>query len=1083
MTINNKKFIFIFLFCIGSFFPSYAQFYNGSQLSFGKNRVQHQKFNWRFYRTENYDVYYYPTSKILAEYTTWRAAQFLTEIETFLNYTPTKKIQFIVYNTQADFRESNLAYDNEEFYNQGGVTHIYGTKIPLYFDGNHRHFDNMIRSGIMEVYARMIVEGENIGANISAEHLYSLPNWFYSGLSSFVAEEWNSEIDNHVKNGILSNLYNHFDNLSLVEKRYVGHSIWKYIADKYGKNSIPTILYATRAYRSFEKGVLAVIGIDSKTLLQKWYQHYFVLYKKDKKENDRTLPAGEQLIKKLKKNVILTQIAISPDGNQFAYVTNQAGQIKIWHKADITAKPKRFFKHYYKTEENPDLSYPLLTWHPTENMLIFTLEQKGFCYYYPYYIDEKKIGDRQFIDVEKITDIIFSDNGRYLLFSGFKNGQSDIFLYSLASRSFQYITNDFYDDASPRFSENGNYILFSSNRPVHTLTSKTKTPFYQLKTEKSYNLFLYDYKNRDTNLLRITTTALADETEAHFISPTEFIFLSNESGINNRYYARLDSSISHIDTIIHYQFRATTFPITNSMYNIRNHDFNREKLLTADIITTNGKQQIFVTPFSTDSIATENIPLTYFQSKLSIDKKQQDSVQKEKPKEPSVQKKGFYQIRQSDIKSSSKGSNNKGYGSLHHIDNAFTDGLVFNQQVGQNYYVQYSINKLVTQADISFLNTSYQQFTGAKSPIYLNSGVNALIMVGINDLFENHRIMCGGRISANLDNYEFMFSYENLSKLVDQQIVLYRQSLQSTIDNYLFKQYSNSIFYITKYPFNKYNAMKLTLTARNDKNVMGSLNDYSLQAKDINHFWGGIKLEYIFDSSKDLFTNLWKGEKIKIFAEYQHRIDLDYKYLFVVGFDIRKSVDIYKNITWASRLAGSTNVGTSRLVYYMGGVDNWLFAKFNRNIWVDITKDYAYQTLATNMRGFEQNIRNGTSFILFSTELRLPIVQLLARKKLHSGFLNSIQLIAFTDIGTAWTGLTPYSEDNCLYTRYIYWGPNQTNSIKIKRQVEPFIIGFGSGLRATVLGYFIRLDYAWGLEDFKIYDKKGMFLFSVGFDF
>ena len=93
-------------------------------------------------------------------------------------------------------------------------------------------------------------------------------------------------------------------------------------------------------------------------------------------------------------------------------------------------------------------------------------------------------------------------------------------------------------------------------------------------------------------------------------------------------------------------------------------------------------------------------------------------------------------------------------------------------------------------------------------------------MVGINDLFENHRIMCGGRISANLDNYEFMFSYENLSKLVDQQIVLYRQSLQSTIDNYLFKQYSNSIFYITKYPFNKYNALKLTLTARNDKNVM-----------------------------------------------------------------------------------------------------------------------------------------------------------------------------------------------------------------------------------------------------------------------
>lgn len=188
-------------------------------------------------------------------------------------------------------------------------------------------------------------------------------------------------------------------------------------------------------------------------------------------------------------------------------------------------------------------------------------------------------------------------------------------------------------------------------------------------------------------------------------------------------------------------------------------------------------------------------------------------------------------------------------------------------------------------------------------------------------------------------------------------------------------------------------------------------------------------------------------------------------------------------MTWATRLSGSTNVGSNRLVYYMGGVDNWMFAKFNSDIWVDITKDYAYQTLATNMRGFEQNIRNGTSFILLSTELRIPFVQLIAQKKVGNNFLNSLQLILFGDFGTAWTGLTPYSEDNCLYTRYIYWGPNEVNSIKIKRQVEPFVAGFGAGLRASLFGYFLRLDYAWGVEDYKIYQKKGMLLFSIGLDF
>jgi len=103
---------------------SNAQFYNGSQLSFSKNRVQYQKQNWQYYRTTQFDVYFYPTGKQLAEYTLEEAPKVIDEIERMFNYTASKKIQFIVYNTQSDFRESNFAYDNDNFYNQGGITNI-----------------------------------------------------------------------------------------------------------------------------------------------------------------------------------------------------------------------------------------------------------------------------------------------------------------------------------------------------------------------------------------------------------------------------------------------------------------------------------------------------------------------------------------------------------------------------------------------------------------------------------------------------------------------------------------------------------------------------------------------------------------------------------------------------------------------------------------------------------------------------------------------------------------------------------------------------------------------------------------------
>ena len=115
-----------------------------------------------------------------------------------------------------------------------------------------------------------------------------------------------------------------------------------------------------------------------------------------------------------------------------------------------------------------------------------------------------------------------------------------------------------------------------------------------------------------------------------------------------------------------------------------------------------------------------------------------------------------------------------------------------------------------------------------------------------------------------------------------------------------------------------------------------------------------------------------------------------------------------------------------------------------------------------------------------STELRIPFVQLIARRQIANTFFNSLQFVVFGDVGTAWTGLTPYSEDNCLYTRWVTAGDI---TVRVKRQVDPIIGGFGMGLRAKLFGYFLRFDYAWGVEDFKITNKKGMFLFSLGLDF
>jgi outer membrane protein assembly factor BamA len=194
--------------------------------------------------------------------------------------------------------------------------------------------------------------------------------------------------------------------------------------------------------------------------------------------------------------------------------------------------------------------------------------------------------------------------------------------------------------------------------------------------------------------------------------------------------------------------------------------------------------------------------------------------------------------------------------------------------------------------------------------------------------------------------------------------------------------------------------------------------------------------------------------------------------------DIRNYQRVHRTLVWANRFAASTSFGSNKLLYYMGGVDNWLFPTYNITTPVAFDQNYAFQTLATNMRGFPQNIRNGNSFFVYNTELRWPVFRYLFNRPIRSDFINNFQLVLFGDVGTAWTGTSPWSEDNQLSTQYIYRNPL---FIKVEMQKDPLVEGFGFGARTRLFGYFLRGDLAWGVEDGRI--GKPIFYFSLSLDF
>lgn len=1127
---------------------SYAQFYTGSQMEFGKNRVQHKEFNWTFYNYDKYQIYFYEGGMEIAKYVSKSAKKNITEIERLFDHTLETKLQFIVYNKQSEFMTSNLGLSTQEQYNTGGVTRIVGSKVSIYFDGDHQKLEQVIRAGIAEVILNQMMYGGDVKDMLKNSTLLTLPDWYTQGLISYVSQGWNTTLDNRVRDGITNGTFEKFNRLTGADAVAAGHSIWQYVADTYGENVISNILYMTKVSRNIESAFLFVLGVSVKNLSYEWLESY------NKRYNDldktRTLPSQDAVIKKPKASRIYNQAKLSPDGKDLVYVTNEAGQYKVWLYDIETQKHKRLMKVGHKIERINDLSYPLIAWHPSGKHFSLIREHETKVMLGQYILETGEYDERPMINFEKVTDFSYADDGKKFVMSAVQNGQSDIYVFTAASNAFEQITKDLYDDIEPRFVHNSREIIFVSNRTDDTIRFTSKNEVKVLP--QAGDIFVYNYAAKSKVLRRLTNTPGILESDPAAYDSAHYSFISDKNGIRNRFAAVFDSVIAYVDTAEHYRYVVNSFPVTNYERNIVEHDVNLKAGKITEVIYLDGKYRIYISSLPKVAGATPiKLKNTYYrdaqvraremkqleeelarQQKEKERKKKEDEYKRRQEaaaKDTTGRKLQVISVPKEDTKAKSdtsgktidinnytfnneKGTKEKQAAAPAPKDTVIAqapapkvsplaadsiakkkqqddeDEFVFSKQ--RNYTVNYFTDYVVTQLDNSFLNTTYQKFTGGGSPIYLNPGFTLFSKVGMSDLFEDYRIVGGMRLSGNLNSNEYFLSFENRIGRVDKQLVLHRQALQNVSGNFsLVKVHTHDVQYIVKYPFSEVASVRGTIAARNDRTVYLATDLNNLGRKHKYDNWANLKAEYIFDNSIKRGLNLYNGWRAKAFVEYFRQVDLDSlefnlenenANMVVAGFDVRHYQKIHRDFIWANRIAASTSFGGQKLIYYMGGVDNWLFPKFDRSINVATDQNYAYQTLATPMRGFYQNIRNGNSFAVINSELRMPLFRYLLNRPIRSDFVNNFQVIGFGDIGTAWTGKSPYSEENSL-NKTVLGSPGNPITVILNSQKEPIIGGYGFGFRSRIWGYFVRVDWAWGIEDGVKLPKQSYLSFSLDF--
>lgn len=1124
-------------------------FGQGTQVDFGKNRVQYHDYDWEQYESANYTVYWYGTGQNIAKAALRMAEDDYDEIQEIMEDRVSGQIEIIVYTDLTDLKQSNIGSE-EVFFNTGGVTKIVGKKIFVYFNGDHNDLRRQIREGVARIYLRKLLFGGNLQQVVQNAVLMNLPEWFTEGIVSYVGENWNTELDDQLRDGILSGRYTSFYDAIEDNPTLAGHSMWHYISTRDGNASVSNVLYITRINRTVNSGFLYVLGNSYEQVAQEWFVFYQSIYKADIEGLEKMSKSKEVVIKN-KRSLPVTEMSLSPNGRQIVYAVNELGKYSVYLQDVGSEKRKRIFKLGHKNVfQAADYNYPKLAWTPNGREVAIVYEKQDKVKLQKYDVDSGKKNTDAIPDrYERIIDIDFLDNNR-LAMAVISNGISNAVIYNTRTRGGTTITKDIYDVldvAAFRVGEKKG-VLFTSNRPS---AAKSFAKLDTIAPEGQFDLYYYEVESKE--ITQITNTPLANESAPVQVDSVSFAYASDQSGIASRSIGRFEQQqvgtnrivkfvdgsqlVNPADSVIAladqtlidtfllepvYGIRATTYQQSAAHRGLLQQSSSRRTSKIAEMYFLNGRNRVFVTTPDISKPLESIRPSAYRMfiegqaekaAPVVIDSMPQGAIEEPRPRgviEPESSGEPADSniididnyIFQSDFEEPEDAAviNEQPDGTITlekpvsatDVSPLRVDTFKWRSSNVLPYRTTFKTDYITTQLDNSILFEGIESY-GAGGEFYGFPTPSILLRGSVIDLFEDYRLTGGIRVPISFNGVDYFLQFEDRKKRLDKEYAFFRSSRKNSFESGSFFPFTiKSVTTLgqvkLKYPLDIYRSIRLRAQLRGDQAVPLATDFPFLNEQIFSQERVGLRLEYVFDNTIDVSMNIKHGTRYKVFYEVQKRFDLDVfdgvnldinpGQLNIISADFRHYQRLDKRSILALRAAGATSFGSEKMLYFLGGVDNWLLPEFNEEVTVPFDQSFAYQTLASNLRGFKNNIRNGNSYALVNAELRVPLFTYLSKRPLKSSILQNFQAVGFFDIGTAWQGVNPFSDENPLNSVTFGQPPIEVNVNYFR---NPIVYGYGFGVRTMLFGYFVRADYAWGVETGDTKDPR--LYISIGRDF
>lgn len=1062
----QKKIFFTLLLIFVSIYSNAQEHRN----QFGQNRIQYKNFDWYYYGTDNFDIHYYTEGHEYAKLALKYLIEEFDKITNLIGYPPYAKTKIFIYNSNIDLQQSNIGVDGASF-TIAGQTNFTKLQVEIAYPGSVAEFKKELDFKISQLLIHDMMFGGNLVEIFQSAYLLNLPSWFIDGAANYLAYGWSIEMDDFMRDFLFENKVTKLSKYEKDQAALIGQSIWNYIAIKYGKSNISSILNLIRIIRNVNNSIANSIGIPFKQFKYEWMEYY-------RKSNDLILneyvnPDFDDVIAGRKSKIIdFNHIKISPDGKRVAYSENYKGKYKIIVRDLVTGKKQKILKggsHIINQVVNDEL--PLIEWIDTAKLGIVRVKF-GYHQLVTYDLENNTRLKKSLKRFNQIKDIGFHQNGKIAVISADIRGQNDLYLISLRRNAVKRLTKDQWDDLYPKFIPESNVIVFSSNRLTDTLTLKT----IQINDAlEYYNLFTYNLDTTKNVLGRLTNT-IANDIKPRAIDSDNILYLTNQKGINNLYKYNLKNNVS------------TEISTYNA--SIQDYDYNDETKEFAFLMLDKGRTRLFSNNklnINQSKFAKQTLRNQIKQIEFIRDRKEKELIEIEKLKQDTLLIKSEFDntnfqdddlFIDTDNYQFEDEKNNEPFSFLSNYSKLEKEPTVIGPLPHETGF---TANNVITTVVIDPLR-----------------GFGFLLETEMNDVLENHKIYGGFMLADDLKSGDFFAEYKYLKYLIDFKLRYNRKTIlietsearsglpitQKYISNAYNIGASLPISVSSKLSFNPFFMTNKFINLNEDKVV--PINTSLPQAEDVNLLFAGFKAEMVFDNTLTNGLNLLEGTRGRIEFQNYTSLNNSRKNFNNLTIDIRHYQKIYRELIFAVRLNYGKSFGNNPKQYLLGGMSNWIANQTdsrqqsplnfsNRTDNIDILfVEYV------NLRGYNYNKFNGSNVLTFNAELRIPIIKIFHRGSISSNFFRNLQIIGFYDWGSAWDGKSPFSSQNTINVKTVK-SQGSIFEATIKTSRSPWLASYGFGIRTVLLGYYLRFDYAKPIENFKI-ERRKIYL-TFGYDF